>query len=102
MSRLWRSAEDRYSDVRRAIPGDALEQCLIQTRLCDCMLLVGTSATVYPAAGFPLEVRQAGGRLIEVNPLETPLSPLCDVVLRAPAGTALPLLAHELKRLTKD
>ncbi|MFQ5879020.1 MAG: NAD-dependent deacetylase [Dehalococcoidia bacterium] len=79
------------------IPSDALDECLLQTRLCDCMLLVGTSATVYPAAGFPLEVKRGGGWLIEVNPTETAVSPLCEVVLRTEAGKALPLLVERLR-----
>jgi NAD-dependent deacetylase len=53
------------------------------------MLLIGTSAVVYPAAQFPLDVKSSGGILIEVNPNETPLTGLCDVVLRVPAGESL-------------
>jgi len=71
------------------IPRDALEECIAQTQQCDCMLLVGTSAAVYPAAGFPVDVKRSGGRLIEVNPNETPLTDISDVVLRAPAGESL-------------
>jgi NAD-dependent deacetylase len=81
------------------IPSDALEECLRQTRLCDCMLLVGTSAVVYPAAGFPVDVKTKGGKLIEVNPNETDLTALCDVVLRAPAGESLPKLVQRLREL---
>ena len=42
------------------IPRDALDECVEQTWLCDCMLLVGTSAVVYPAAGFPVDVKDPG------------------------------------------
>ena len=79
------------------IPRDALDECLRQTQVCDCMLLVGTSAVVYPAAGFPVDVKMNGGKLIEVNPGETPLTEMSDVVLRAPAGESLPLLAARLR-----
>ena len=81
------------------IPHDALEECIRQTEVCDCMLLVGTSATVYPAAGFPLDVKRSGGRLIEMNPNETPLSEVSDVVLRAPTGESLPLVVSRLREL---
>jgi len=67
--------------------------------MCDCMLLIGTSAAVYPAAGFPHDVRRAGGALIEVNPNETPLTEIADVVLRAPAGESLPLVVSRLREL---
>ncbi len=79
------------------IPRDAMESCIVQTQMCDCMLLVGTSATVYPAAGFPLDVKRGGGRLIEVNPNETPLTELSDVVLRAPAGESLSQVVSRLR-----
>jgi NAD-dependent deacetylase len=81
------------------IPRDALEECIQQTQVCDCMLMVGTSATVYPAAGFPLDVKRSGGKLIEVNPNETPLTELADVVLRAPSGESLPLVVERLREL---
>ncbi len=81
------------------IPRDALDECIDQTRQCDCMLLVGTSAVVYPAASFPQEVRSSGGVLIEVNPNETPLTPMCHIVLRAPAGEALPLVARRVREM---
>ena len=79
------------------IPRDALEECINQARMCDCMLLIGTSAVVYPAAQFPIDVKSAGGFLIEVNPNETPLTSLSDVVLRAPAGKALPPVVEKLR-----
>jgi NAD-dependent deacetylase len=63
------------------------------------MLLVGTSAVVYPAAGFPQDVKMSGGRLIEINLNETPLTPLCDIILRAPAATSLPLLVERVRQL---
>ncbi len=82
-----------------AIPLDVLEVCFQQTERCDCMLLVGTSATVYPAAGFPEAVRQRGGSLIEINPKQTPHSDDSDVVLRAPSGEVLPPLAAQVREL---
>ena len=81
------------------IPGDALDECIKQTRMCDCMLLVGTSAVVYPAAGFPTDAKMSGARLIELNPNETALTPLCDVILRAPAGASLPPLVERVRLL---
>jgi NAD-dependent deacetylase len=80
------------------IPRDALEECIRQTRMCTCMLLVGTSGAVYPAAGFPQEVKMAGGKLVEINPNETALTPLCDITVRALAGTSLPLLVERVRQ----
>ncbi len=82
------------------IPRDALDECIAQSRMCDCMLLVGTSAVVYPAAGFPVDVKMSGGRLIEVNPNETPLTEISNIVLRAPAGAVLPKVVERLRLMT--
>ena len=81
------------------IPSDVLSRCFEESERSDCMLVVGTSAVVYPAAGLPLVVKRGGGVLVEVNPLRSELSQLCDVCVRAPSGEALPLIVSALKRL---
>ena len=74
------------------IPRDALESCYEHAQRADAVLLVGTSAVVYPAAEFPAIAYRRGARLIEVNPQETPLTSICSAALRAPSGEALPQL----------
>ena len=83
------------------IPLDVLHRCFQEVARCDCMIVAGTSATVYPAASFPGDVKDGGGRLIEANPNETPLTPDCHVVLRGPTGTTLPMLAQRVKELMR-
>jgi NAD-dependent deacetylase len=61
------------------------------------MLVIGTSAMVYPAAGLPIDVKRRGGILIEFNPRESELSRVCDVTVRAPSGESLPKLVSLLK-----
>lgn len=85
------------------IPTDVLEVCYKQTSMSDCMIVVGTSATVFPAASFPSAVWQDGGHLIEINPFETPLTHYSKVVLRGQSGEILPLLTEEVgRRLLKE
>ena len=79
------------------IPQDAIEKCYSETQLCDCMIVAGTSATVYPAAGFPMAVRDKGGSLIEVNLYESELTPLCTVSLRGTSGSIFRQLVETLK-----
>jgi NAD-dependent deacetylase len=81
------------------IPLDVLKICQRETDKSDCMLMVGTSALVYPAADFPLEVRSKGGILIEVNLYETEMTPLCDISLRGKAGELLPKLVEIIRKL---
>jgi len=79
------------------IPADVLERCYEVAEQADCVIVAGTSATVYPAAQFPLVVRERGGVLIEVNPYETEITPLCEVSLRAASGVALPELVERVR-----
>lgn len=81
------------------IPRDAITRSFEEARKADCCLVIGTSAVVYPAAEVPIIVRRGGGRLIEVNPLETPLSEHAEVVLRGPAGEVMPMLVEALRGL---
>lgn len=84
------------------IPRDALDSCQNQANRADCMLLLGTSALVYPAAGLPLMAQQRGARLIEVNPTETALTGVCDLRLRGASGTIIPKLRDRIKAILQD
>ena len=78
------------------IPPSVLDACFAATDRCDCMIVCGTSATVYPAAAFPRAVAERDGHIIEANPSPTPLSAVTDVALRGPTGTVLPQLVSRL------
>ena len=79
------------------IPRDVLETCVEQTDGCDCMLMVGTSGTVQPAASQPLAARDRGASLIEINPYETALTATANVVLSGSSGEILPSLVARIK-----
>jgi NAD-dependent deacetylase len=61
----------------------------------DLFFVIGTSAVVYPAASLPIAAKQAGARLIEVNPERTDISLMCDVTLLGNAGEILPQFLKE-------
>ena len=81
------------------IPPRVLDRCWQETERCDCMLLIGTSATVYPAASFPSVARGHGACFIEFNPYETPLSAVCEVVLRGLAAESVPPVVERVRQL---
>ncbi len=58
----------------------------------DVCLVVGTSALVHPAASLPLRTRAHGGVVIEVNPEETPVSRVAEMVIRGKAAEIIPVL----------
>ena len=80
-----------------AIPVDALRSCREQSQRADCMLLVGTTAVVSPAADFAWQVRSRGHPLIEVNLDPTVISDYCAVAIHAPAGEVMSRLLDQVK-----
>jgi len=61
----------------------------------EIVLLVGTSATVYPAAELPVIAKRAGALIVQVNPAPTPADRIAHN-LRGPAGVVLPRLVEEV------
>lgn len=53
-------------------------------RAADCLLVVGTSLTVYPAAGFVRYFR--GNHFVLINRDSTPMDDVAELVLRENAG----------------
>ncbi|MDR2020764.1 MAG: NAD-dependent deacetylase [Treponema sp.] len=56
-----------------SLPRLALKAAEEEARNSDLMLILGTSLTVYPAAGLPGYTLRSGGRLAIINNMETPL-----------------------------
>ena len=74
------------------LPEGMMQEAEHATLAAQVLLVVGTSAQVYPAAGLIPLAKQAGARLIQVNLEPTPYSPIVDCALEGPAGELLPLL----------
>jgi NAD-dependent deacetylase len=74
----------------------ARAQQLVQT--CDLLIVLGSSLTVYPAAGFPQYAKQLGAKLVIVNREPTDQDELADLVIHEAIGQvmtdALDLLSH--------
>ncbi len=84
------------------IPRDALLSCIAQADRADCMILVGTTAVVSPAADFAWQIRNRGNPLIEVNLDPTIISEHCDVAIHAPAGEIISRIVDLVKRGLDD
>jgi NAD-dependent deacetylase len=61
---------------------------------CDVFITIGTSAIVYPAAGFIDVARRRGAYTVEINPEATPAS--VNLALRGGAETVLPAIDAQL------
>ena len=84
------------------IPRDVLGDCVDHSARADLVIVAGPSATVYPAAGFAIEVKQRGGILIEANLYESEITAICDFSLRGPTGEVLPRLVAKVSELRKS
>lgn len=83
------------------IPWDAQTKSFEAARTCDVVLVVGTSAVVYPAANIPILAKQSGARVIEINMEPTPLTgTVSDYLIQGAAGVILPQIVSEIKKLT--
>jgi NAD-dependent deacetylase len=60
-----------------------------ETLACDLFLVLGSSLTVQPAAGFPLLAKRNGARLAIVNREPTRLDAYADLVLHDEIGPAM-------------
>jgi NAD-dependent deacetylase len=78
------------------LPSDIWQKATEVTATCQCFLVVGTSAVVFPAAGLIELARTVGATVIEVNLEQTPASPRADVCLYGPSGELLPALLGRL------
>jgi len=67
----------------------AAEQAACRAEAC---LVIGTSGAVYPAAGIVHAAREAGARLIVVDPGTTEYDRMTDLKLTGPAGELVPPL----------
>ena len=82
------------------IPMDAMYRSQEAAQSCDLILVIGTSAVVYPAADIPRVAKQAGAQVIEINPEKTDLTSwLSDFIIQEKAGVAIPQIIAAIKAM---
>lgn len=74
------------------LPTDAWDAAEEASTNCDVMLVVGTAAEVYPAAGLIALAKGSGADIVIVNTNPSVASALADVELIAPAAVVLPAI----------
>jgi NAD-dependent deacetylase len=78
---------------------EAFSSALAEVNSCRLLLVIGTSAVIYPAASLPLIARERGAVIIEINPEETALSSrVSNHFVKGGAASVLPVLLLEIKR----
>jgi len=82
------------------IPLYALSRSQEEAQSCDLILVIGTSAVVYPAADIPRVAKEAGAQVIEINPERTDLTDrLADFIIQEKAGIAIPQIITAIKAM---
>jgi NAD-dependent deacetylase len=74
------------------MPPEAWSRAAEVSQSADCLLVIGTSATVYPAAGLIEVVNRNGGAIIVINTNSSEASHLATVELIGVAGDIVPRL----------
>lgn len=79
------------------LPEKVLQRAEMRAQSADVLFSVGTSSVVYPAAAIPMIAREEGAYVVEINPEETPLSPIAHEAIRDASGSALPRIVQMLR-----
>lgn len=74
------------------LPQETLSKSIEVSGDAELFLAIGTAGAVEPAASMARIAREAGAQVIEINPEESSLSSVADVVLRGKSGEVLPRL----------
>lgn len=81
------------------IPHEAMIRSQEVSAACDVMLVIGTSATVQPAASMPFIAKDNGADIIEINPDPTPLTArISNLPLMGAAGSLMPRLVKAVRQ----
>jgi len=80
------------------LPALVLEKSFTIAAKSDIYFSIGTSANVYPAAMLPVEAKQYGAYVIEINLERTGLSSQVDVHFSGKSGEILPALWQAVKK----
>lgn len=83
----------------QALVEEDLEAALSQARRAAVCLAVGSTLSVWPAAGIPVEAVRSGGRLVVVNDGPTELDDMAAAVLPGRAGDVLTRLVDAVRTM---
>jgi NAD-dependent deacetylase len=79
------------------IPMQAMVRANQEVQNCHVMLVIGTSATVYPAADIPYMAKSHGAAIIEVNVEPTSFtSSIANYFLQGKASDVMPVLMNQM------
>lgn len=84
------------------LPQAEIDAAMQSAGRCDFCFSVGTTSLVQPAARLPLLALEHGAALVEINPMETPLSMHAEQCFRGKASEVLISIIDQLKHWQQD
>jgi len=82
------------------IPTEVMWRSRLAATECDLMLVVGTSATVQPAAMMPVLAKNTGAKIVEINPERTPLThEISNYLIMGKAGEVMNRIIEALETM---
>jgi len=83
------------------LPQDVFSEAVSEASSCDLMLIVGSSLVVFPAAQLPSVAKKNGAKIVLINLEKTWFDEKADVVIHGKAGSILPKIVKNVKKLIK-
>lgn len=80
------------------LPYQELQAAQDAARVCDLMIIVGSSLEVAPASDLPILAKRTGARIVIVNLEKTDLDCEADVVIHGRAAQLLPQIVREVRK----
>jgi NAD-dependent deacetylase len=75
---------------KEPIPEEALNLSFYHAQNADCLLIIGTSGVVYPAAMIPQIVKKNKGKIIEINPEKSEYTyNITDIFIKSSASLGM-------------
>ena len=85
----------------QSMPVAEVQRSVALSQTCDFFMVIGSTLLVQPAAHMPFYAKNNGAWLAIVNLSETPCDNICDALIQAPAGTALPAILEQVQQQNK-
>lgn len=80
------------------IPEQASTSSFSEAEKADLVIIIGTTGEVYPAAFVPIQAKQSGAKVIEINPTTSAFtSQITDVFIEETASVALEIINENIK-----
>ncbi|MHA1443479.1 MAG: NAD-dependent protein deacylase, partial [Candidatus Hodarchaeales archaeon] len=84
------------------LPAGVFQEARREIRRCDCLIVIGTSLQVQPAASLPMMATASGSKGIIINKEQTNSDYLAKVVIHGNASSVMVKIMDSLGKVVID